>query len=128
VFKHHKYFAKPRQEQAYLFPHVCFHCRKSFKKPMSRSERLCPQCAGGLVRLSRKFKAPPSKDLRQWEKVKFLVEHGFRFYSVYQRTGSGEIRVPYPSTLAEARDFVRAHIREAGQTPQVAGEDAGDAV
>lgn len=57
--------------------------------------------------LSRKFSAPDSKDLAQWAKVKFLIEHGFRFYSVYEpHQGGGMIRVDYPKTLSEAEDFV----------------------
>lgn len=113
AFKHHKYFPKEREAQAYLFPHVCFKCRKSFKKPARSEPRLCPQCAGALTRLSRKFKAPKSSDLPQWEKVKFLVEHGFLFYSVYERIGVGEVRVPYPRTLEEAREFVKVNKRQA---------------
>jgi predicted nucleic acid-binding Zn-ribbon protein len=115
MFKHHKYFPKERAAQLYLFPHVCFGCRKSFKKPVSLSIRHCPQCGGALVQLSRKFKVPKTRDLAQWTKVKFLVDHGFRFYSVYQRVESGGgIRVDYPRTLAEARAFVATY-EPAGQ-------------
>jgi hypothetical protein len=58
--------------------------------------------------LSRKFAAPRSNDLAQWEKVRFLVEHGFRFHSVYEATVSGGKRtVRYPATLKEAQEFVR---------------------
>ncbi len=58
--------------------------------------------------LSRKFSAPRSNDFAQWEKVRFLVEHGFRFYSVYETTASGGKRVvSYPATLTEAHEFVR---------------------
>jgi predicted nucleic acid-binding Zn-ribbon protein len=105
-FRHHSYYPKEREVQQYLFPHVCFHCRKSFKKPAQQELRKCPECAGPLTRLSRKFKAPKTSDKSQWEKVKFLVEHGFLFYSVYERTEIGEVRVPYPKTLAEAHTFV----------------------
>ena len=116
AFKHHKYFPKARHVQAFLFPHVCFRCRKSFKKPASASPRVCPQCGDELVQLSRKFKAPRTRDSGQWEKVRFLVEQGFRFYSVYERTEIGEVRVNYPNTLAEARVFVHGCVREAGPT------------
>jgi DNA-directed RNA polymerase subunit RPC12/RpoP len=113
IFKHHKYFPKERQAQAFLFPHVCFSCRKSFKKPVRTEPRVCPQCRSTLIRFSRKFKAPKSSDRAQWDKVKFLVEHGFFFYSAYERVGFGEVRVSYPRTLEEAREFVKVHKRQA---------------
>ena len=108
-FKHHSYFPKARAAQLFLFPHVCFNCRKSFKKPASDYLRVCPQCASPLARLSRKFKTPPSKDRAQWIKVKFLVDNGFLFYSAFERTERGSYRVvPYPKTLDEARSFVES--------------------
>ena len=113
AFKHHKYFLKERETQAYLFPHVCFKCRKSFKKPTRSEPRSCPQCASTLIRLSRKFKASKSRDLPQWAKVKLLVEHGFLFYSVYERIGAGGVRVPYPRTLKEAIEFVKINKKQA---------------
>lgn len=67
-----------------------------------------------MVMLSRKFAAPKSKDIAQWEKVKFLVDHGFRFYSLFDPSAGGE-RVPYPKTLSEARDFVARYGHQAGQ-------------
>jgi hypothetical protein len=106
-FKHHLYFAKPRQEQRHLFPHVCFSCRKSFKKPTREIARLCPQCHGPMVMLSRKFSAPRMIDVEQWRKVEFLVSHGFRFQSIREQP-SGSL-VDYPATLAEAKLFVERH-------------------
>ena len=82
----------------------------------SPAPRRCPQCGEELIQLSRKFKAPRTRDLGQWEKVRFLVEQGFRFYSVYERTEIGEIRVNYPASLAEAKVFVCGPVREAGPT------------
>jgi predicted nucleic acid-binding Zn-ribbon protein len=124
AFKHHKYFPKARQVQAFLFPHVCCRCQKSFKKPVSFSPRVCPQCGDELVQLSRKFKVPRARDREQWEKVQFLLEQGFRFYSVYERTEFGEVRVSYPRTLAEAKLFVRGRVREVGPTTRGASGDA----
>ena len=106
-FKHHLYFAKPRQEQRHLFPHVCFSCRKSFKKPTREIARLCPQCHGPMVMLSRKFSAPRMTDVEQWRKVEFLVSHGFRFQSIHEQP-SGSL-VDYPATMAEAKLFVERH-------------------
>jgi len=65
----------------------------------------CPDCGEAAVNLGRHFKAPKKSDARQWAKVQFLVDHGFRFQKI--RTGSGHHdTVPYPETLEEARDFV----------------------
>lgn len=67
--------------------------------------------------LSRKFSAPKSADIAQWKKVQFLVEHGFRFYSVYRDVESGgKQSVRYPTTLAAAKDFVVV-FREQAQLP-----------
>jgi len=58
--------------------------------------------------------APKSKDLAQWAKVRFLVEHGFRFHTVYAlHESGGKIRVEYPKTLREAEEFVERFSAEA---------------
>lgn len=107
-FKHHTYFPKAKAQQRFRFPFVCFSCRKSYKLPTSDKPRLCPQCRKPMEMLSRKFSAPKSKDILQWKKVQFLVEHGFRFYSVYVVTELGGKRaVKYPATLDEAKAFVQ---------------------
>ena len=106
-FRNHLYFAKSKDIQAYRFPFVCLVCQKSFKYPATASERLCPQCCGVMVTLSRKFSAPRSKDMRQWEKIRFLIKNGFRFYPVYEPSCGGRIAVRYPATLAEAKIFAQ---------------------
>ncbi|MES3024533.1 MAG: hypothetical protein V4857_23440 [Pseudomonadota bacterium] len=109
-FRNHSHFAKPAPVKAYRFPFVCVGCRKSFKYPSSLQVKHCPQCKEPMVMLGRKFSAPKSKDLAQWAKVKFLVEHGFRFYAVYEPSHWGGMRVvEYPKTLAEAQQFVVKH-------------------
>jgi hypothetical protein len=107
MYKNHNSFAKPKQLQRYLFPHACFACRKVFRKPLSTQARLCPQCAGALVTLGRKFHTPKSTNVAQWRKIQLLVEHGFFFESVYRSTESGGwVAVAYPRTLAEVPAFV----------------------
>jgi DNA-directed RNA polymerase subunit RPC12/RpoP len=106
-FKHHSYFVKEKHVQSYLFPHVCFQCRKSFKKPQSQEPGICSQCGSQLTALSRKFAAPKTSNVAQWNKVRFLVEHGFLFQSVYEfQEDGGKYRVGYPQTIEEAEEFV----------------------
>ncbi len=113
-FKHHSYFAKQKHVQSYLFPHVCFACRKSFKKPRSQEQRACPQCGGQLIALSRKFAAPKISDIEQWKKVQYLVVHGFLFQPVYERGEDGVLyRVSYPDNLEEATEFVLKYQEQA---------------
>lgn len=66
-----------------------------------------------MTQLSRKFKAPAARAKAQWQKVRLLVENGFLFYSVYQRTSLGEVGVPYPSSLEQAGKFIRGNLRQA---------------
>lgn len=107
TFKHHSYFQKEKYVQSYLFPNVCFECRKSFKKPRSQQPRMCPQCGNQLVALNRKFSAPKSTDIEQWKKVEYLVAHGFLFQSVYElREDGGHYKIDYPQSLEEAKEFV----------------------
>lgn len=70
--------------------------------------RLCPQCHGPMVRLSRKFPTPKMTDIDQWRKVEYLVSHGFRFQSIHEQP-SGTL-VHYPATLAEAKLFVERYV------------------
>lgn len=106
-FKHHSEFSNEKQIQSYLFPNLCFMCCKSFKKPQASDRRKCPECGGVLVEVGRKFSAPKTTNKAQWEKVRFLVEHGFLFQSVYeQREDGGFYHVTYPASLKEAKEFV----------------------
>jgi len=117
MYKNHKAFPKSKHVQRYLFPHACLVCRKVFRKPFSAQARLCPQCAGALVTLGRKFHTPKSTDVAQWRKVQLLVENGFFFDSVYRATESGgKVAVPYPRTMAEVPAFV-AEFKSQAQRP-----------
>ena len=109
AFKHHSYFPKNTAEQTFRFPFVCFGCRKSFKFPATSEKRVCPQCRGQMEMLSRKFAAPKSRDIAQWRKIQFLEEHGFRFQRVYRigHEHRGALSAQYPSTMEEARVFVK---------------------
>lgn len=113
-FKHHSYFPKAKAIQQFRFPFVCFGCRKSFKFPASSEKRVCPQYRTPMEMLSRKFSAPKSKDVAQWQKVQFLVERGFRFNRAYRLGGESQV-MRYPATLKEARIFVHTHTVQAAR-------------
>lgn len=92
--------------------YACFECRKSFKRKHDVDGGVrslpCPQCAGPAFNLGRHFKPPKKDDTAQWEKVRFLFEHGFRFQKI--RTGPGHHdTVPYPKTMKEAKTFVEKY-------------------
>jgi DNA-directed RNA polymerase subunit RPC12/RpoP len=106
-FKHHSHFPKERDPQLYLLPFVCFACRKSFRKPRTVEPRRCPQCAGPVTMLGRKFCPPKAAQIEQWKKVQYLAEHGFLFHSLWVPIEPGvKLLVKYPKTLAEAKRFV----------------------
>ncbi len=65
----------------------------------------CPVCKGVAVNLGRHFKPPKKSDTAQWKKVEFLIEHGFVFQKIRLIKNSYE-SVPYPETLAQAKEFV----------------------
>lgn len=98
---------------AYLFPTVCFDCRRSFKRPRATVWNpvppKCPLCGGPAVTLGRKFKAPAATDVKQWEKVRRLVDAGFRFQTLWVWDAVKEMKVParYPEKLNEADAFIR---------------------
>lgn len=96
---------KPNTAQLYHF--ACFKCRRSAKRSIECDAdafvKTCANCGGKAIQLGRHFKPPKATNLAQWEKVRYLVEHGFFFHRVRDASGSS---VPYPATLVEAREFV----------------------
>jgi hypothetical protein len=113
-FKHHSNFPKERDRYCALFPFVCCACRKCFRQPYTVDSRRCPQCSGAMAMVSRKFSAPKMADVAQWQKVQYLIEHGFLFQSVHATSAPGVLlRVKYPKTLAEAKRFVIEHQAQA---------------
>ncbi|WP_278404698.1 hypothetical protein [Pseudoalteromonas ruthenica] len=50
------------------------------------------------------------------EKVKFLIEHGFLFQKIRNNKNSYE-SVPYPETLAQAKEFVVKYGEYAVRSP-----------
>lgn len=94
----------------YNMAFACFDCCKSFKREFHLPDGVplelkCPDCGGLSHNLGRHFKPPKKTDKRQWEKVKFLFEHGFRFQKIRVNPESNDT-VPYPETLEQAKEFV----------------------
>ena len=97
----------------YNMAFACLDCRKSFKREFNLAEECpmelkCPECGGPAYNFGRHFKAPKRSDLKQWKKVAYLFEHGFRFQKIRPVKNSLE-SVPYPETLEAARDFVEKY-------------------
>jgi hypothetical protein len=84
--------------------HVCFLCRKTFKKPASTKNGWvmlkghvypCPNCKKPMAQLGKNFRAPRQENLRAWRLLERLFAAGFVFDS------SLEGSVPtHPSDLA----------------------------
>lgn len=96
---------KPRvsatKRDGYYVAHACFACRKSWKLARDAAAT-CPQCGGPLQVMGRSFKAPRQSDAEQWEKVRLLWEHGFRFFS-YRSYPDAEA---LPDRLRDVLSFV----------------------
>lgn len=98
---------------------ACLECRKAFKRHVpfghEPEELPCPQCGSRAFNLGRNFTPPRHADFHQWEKIRFLVEQGFRFLKI--RIGPAHHdTVPYPETLAEAKEFV-VEYKQYARTP-----------
>ena len=94
----------------YNMAFACLSCRKSFKREFNMSEGCpkeltCPECGGASYNMGRHFKAPKKSDIKQWKKIEFLNENGFRFQKIRYGSKHHET-VAYPESLEEARVFV----------------------
>ncbi|HYC61769.1 MAG TPA: hypothetical protein VEK79_19610 [Thermoanaerobaculia bacterium] len=78
---------------------------------------LSDAAAAAAARRSYLTKAPPADDVEQWQKVEFLVQHGFSFAS--QHTPDGV--VTYPKD-ARRNEEVRPEARAAAWPTSVATE------
>jgi len=94
----------------YNMAFACFSCCKSFKRELDLAEECpmmlrCPECGGSAHNFGRHFKAPKKLDKKQWDNIRFLFEHGFRFQKIRVNIDHHDT-VPYPETLEEAKEFV----------------------
>lgn len=93
--------AKPLFNAAFLVLHAIIHLHGQ-----------CVSCGGVTYNLGRHFKAPKKSDVTQWKKVVYLVHHGFYFQKIRPIKNS-YFSVSYPSTLAEAKVFVKKYKKHA---------------
>lgn len=102
----------------YAMSFACFNCRKSFKRHFDvppcdyPNQTACSECGQPSYNLGRNFKTPKKSDHEQWEKVEYLVNHGFVFQKIRPNPSDSE-SVPYPKTLKEAKVFVIKYKRYA---------------
>ena len=95
----------------YSVSYACLSCKTAHKRHIAGApsdyplKMECPICKGTTFNLGRHFKAPKRSDDAQWKKVAFLIEHGFLFQKIRPIPNSYD-SVPYPKTLAEAKEFV----------------------
>lgn len=73
--------------------YACFDCRRSVKWPLDAHAKMtrpreqkpapvvCPECHLPMNYMGKDFKPPPKGDVKQWEKVRILAAHGFRYDS-----------------------------------------------
>ena len=102
---------------SYNIAFACLQCCKSFKRDTDITkgfikELKCPECGGVSYNVGRHFKAPKKTDTKQWNKVAYLIKHGFHFQKIYDQDHDGQ-SVPYPDTLQEAKKFVIKYKRYA---------------
>tara|TARA_Y100000296_G_scaffold62043_1_gene72002 strand:- start:505 stop:912 length:408 start_codon:yes stop_codon:yes gene_type:complete len=98
----------------YSMAFACLNCKSTFQRSFLEApcdyplHSQCASCGGVTYNLGRNFKAPKKLDTAQWRKVAYLIQHGFYFQKIRPSKNS-YYSVPYPSTLAEARVFVKKY-------------------
>lgn len=88
---------------------VCLNCKKAFSQGTNFDliyDSYCPDCGDKMFQVNQKFKPPKKADDKQWLVVKFLIENGFRYQSIYNTINDEVSKVPYPAKMSEAKDFV----------------------
>ena len=90
--------------------YACLDCCKSFKRRLEKAIRdpehmVCPDCGGKAYNFGRHFKPPKKTDKKQWQKIRYLFENGFRFQKIRPVKNSID-SIPYPKTLEEAKEFI----------------------
>ncbi|MBS1503470.1 MAG: hypothetical protein JST32_15485 [Bacteroidetes bacterium] len=94
------------------YKNVCLSCRKAFSMGLEgHNPQKCPECGNDFIRYNHKFRPPKRDDLKAWQIISFLHQHGFTYQHVYKDVSryqryKAENQAEYPSTLEEAKEFV----------------------
>jgi len=95
----------------YSISYACLICKTAHKRHIEGDPSdypikvQCPICKDNMYHVGRNFKPPKKSDSAQWNKISFLIEHGFLFQKIRPDPKSNN-SVPYPDTLQEAKEFV----------------------
>jgi DNA-directed RNA polymerase subunit RPC12/RpoP len=97
---------------------VCFSCRKAFSLGTDFTVThgsTCPECGHEAIVLQHSFRPPKRDDIARWKVVEFLRNNGFVYQHIYKdiRKKNGVVSyenyADYPTTMSEAKDFVREY-------------------
>lgn len=97
---------------------ICLNCRKAFNQGSDYDNRIesnCPECGQLRISMPHRFRPPKKTDIKKWEVVKFLIEHGFKYQHIYKDVSlkNGIVvysnYAPYPDNLNEAKEFVEKY-------------------
>lgn len=103
-------FVSPRIKPIRSSHHVCFTCRKAFKKPadlikggiaLGVHRYPCPQCGREMTPVGKNFRAPKQRDLGAWRAAQILVRAGVTFDS----SGAGVMPTNSKDAMRVARDL-----------------------
>ena len=90
--------------------HVCFSCRKAFKKPADVAQNgivlgvrryPCSQCGLEMTPVGKNFRAPKQRDLSAWRAAEILVRAGVTF----NHSGEGRMPTNPKDAMRLARDL-----------------------
>ena len=103
-------FVSSRIKQLRASHHVCFDCRKAFKKPadsvpggiaLGLRRYPCPQCQREMTPVGKNFRAPKQRDLSAWQAAQILLRAGVTFNS----SGAGVMPTNPKDAMKLARDL-----------------------
>lgn len=105
---------------------VCLECRITLNRPFdSGTEQTypCPECGNPMTLLPHRFRPPKKSEDKKWETVKFLIDNGFYYQHIYEKTetknktASYHNYVAYPDNIRDAEEFVEKYKGQARKRP-----------
>lgn len=103
---------------------VCLECKLTLNRPFDSGSELtypCPECGKSMTLLPHRFRPPKKSENKKWETIKFLIDNGFYFQHIYEKSEtkngvtSYQNYVAYPDNLSDAQDFVIKYKSQARQ-------------